>query len=369
MDRGACVTSKLDKNGSNAPLVIMPISKDPPALSVALLAVPEVSAAVLYGLHEVFSSVGTMWQQLTGDDTSSRRMAPWTVGASPGPLPTTMGASIVVDHALSAPRQADVVIVSDLILCPGQGPRGGWPQECDWLRRQHEAGAIVCSVCTGSLLLAEAGLLHQREATSHWSAGPIFKKTYPDVDLKLQRVLVGCGETHDIVTSGGSASWTDFALYLIARFCGVEEARRIAKIYLFGDRGEGQLPFAARVRPLQHDDAIIADCQAFIADHYSAPNPVAAMVQRSGLSPRTFVRRFHTATGHTPIDYAQSLRVEEAKQMLETSHTPIDDIAHSVGYDDANSFRRLFRRMVGTSPHKYRQRYRAIAPSLRDTAR
>ncbi|MEO1105661.1 MAG: DJ-1/PfpI family protein, partial [Pseudomonadota bacterium] len=284
----------------------MPISRDPRALTVALLAVPEASAAVVYGLHEVLSCVGTMWQTLTGESAQSRRLKPFTIGAATGPMRTTMGATVVVDHALTERRRPDVVIVGDLDLTHGT-PRGRWPRECDWLRKQHARGVIVCSVCTGSLLLAEAGLLEGREATSHWSAGGVFRELYSQVDLKLERVLVPSGEAHDVVTSGGSASWTDLSLYLIARFCGAPEARRIAKIFLFGDRSDGQLPFAAMVRPRQHEDAVIADCQAWLAMNYFLPNPVAEMTRRSGLAPRTFVRRFRSATGHTPIDYAQTL--------------------------------------------------------------
>lgn len=111
------------------------------------------------------------------------------------------------------------------------------------------------------------------------------------------------------------------------------------------------------VRPRQHEDATIAKCQSWIAEHYSLPNPVAEMTTRSGLAERTFKRRFRSTTGYTPIDYVQSLRIEEAKHMLETSQQAIDDVAEQVGYEDSGSFRRLFKRQVGISPHKYRQRY------------
>ena len=200
--------------------------------------------------------------------------------------------------------------------------------------RQYDNGAIVCSVCSGSLMLAEAGLLDGREATSHWSARPFFQRCYPRVLLRAERVLVPSGAGHRIVTSGGSMSWTDLALYLIARFCGDVEARHIAKIFLLGDRRDGQLPFAAMVRPPQHEDAIIADAQVWIADNYATANPVATMVARARLTDRTFKRRFRAATGYAPLEYVQSLRIEEAKQILETTTTAIDDVALTVGYDE-----------------------------------
>jgi len=349
----------IDKNGLNVTYVIMPISRDARKLSIGLLAIPEASAAVIYGLHEVFSCVGTVWQALTGDQVRSRQMSPRIVGHSNEPIRTTLGVSLVPDTAFSNNVQLDVIIVPDLFLCPEIDLTGMWSEAITWLQKQHMMGATICSVCTGSLLLAEAGFLDGREATTHWSARGFFDQHYPKVKLHAQKVLVPSGHEHDIVTSGGSASWTDLSLYLISRFCGEDEARRISKVFLFGDRSQGQLPFAAMVRPRQHEDASIAKCQSWIAENYEVSNPVSEMARRSGLNDRTFKRRFHAATGYTPIDYVQSLRVEEAKHMLETTNEPIEEISEQVGYEDSGSFRRLFKRTVGTSPQRYRQRYQA----------
>jgi transcriptional regulator GlxA family with amidase domain len=338
----------------------MPLSHDARKLTVSLVVVPEVSAAVTYGLHEVFTCVGAAWEMLTGERTQSRRMAPRIVGSRVGPVRTTLGATIFSEHSFGESLRSDVVIIGDLSLEPEPDLSGRWDEAIHWMLDQHARGAIICSVCTGSLILAEAGLLERREATSHWSATRYFRECYPGVRLQPQRVIVPSGDGHDVVTSGGSASWTDLSLYLIARFCGDAEARRIAKIFLFGDRSEGQLPFAAMVRPKQHEDASIADSQGWISENYAIANPVAEMTKRSGLADRTFKRRFQSATGYTPIDYVQTLRVEEAKQMLETSNQAIDDIAQAVGYDDPNSFRRLFKRTVGVAPQRYRQRFKSV---------
>src|SRR5690606_24924363 len=135
------------------------------------------------------------------------------------------------------------------------------------------------------------------------------------------------GDGGRIVTSGGAASWEDLALYLIARYCGPREAVRIAKLFLFGDRAEGQLPFAG-ARPAQrHNDRVIADAQIWIAGNYGHANPVSHMVARSGLTERTFKRRFAAATGYTPKDYVQTLRIEEAKHLLETTAMATDAVA------------------------------------------
>lgn len=339
----------------------MPASAPQRPVSISLVAVPEVSAAIVLSLHEVFAYVGVAWEVLTGDRFETRSMVPRIVGRNTEPMRTSIGAILVPDHTFAEMHRSDVVIVADLFMDDGLGPVGRWGEEVAWIRDQYNRGAIVCSVCTGSMMLAEAGLLDNLDATTHWSATQTFADCYPRVVLQPERLLVPGGQGHRIITSGGSASWTELALYLVARFCGEAEARRIAKLFLFGDLSHGQMPFAAMARPKQHDDEIIADSQQWIAENYEVANPVSRMASRSGLAERTFKRRFTRCTGYAPVDYVQSLRIEEAKQMLETTDRPIDDIALDVGYEDPNSFRRLFKRTTSITPSQYRLRFQSIA--------
>jgi transcriptional regulator GlxA family with amidase domain len=333
----------------------------PKRISVCLIAVPEVATGVMNGLYEVLSYVGAGWEALTGWPPGPRRFMPRIVAASREPFHNVIGLPVAPDLAFDEARRADIVIVADLAIHRDEDTHGRWPAEAAWLRAQHAQGALVCSVCTGSLMLAEAGLLDGEEATCHWAASDQMRSHYPAVTLRPERVLVPSGAEHRIVTSGGNASWTDLVLYLVARFCGEEEARRTAKLFLFGDRSGGQLPFAARVRPRQHADASVAAAQDWIAENYAQHNPVSGMTAASGLAPRTFKRRFEGATGYAPLDYVLSLRMEEAKQMLETSDAAIDDVAQEVGYTEPAAFRRVFKRTTGLSPLHYRQRFRSVA--------
>lgn len=329
-------------------------------LAISLLALPETTPAVLYGLYEVFSSVGVTWSQLTGEPATARRMDTRIAALRRPPFTSVTGPPIAPQATLDGVAATDVVIVTDLALGADTDPRGRWPAEADWIRGRFDDGATVCSVCTGSIFLAETGLLDGQEATTHWSATDLFREYYPKVLLRAERILCPSGPEHRVVTGGGASSWEDLALYLIARFCGAAEAVHIAKIFVLGDRGEGQLPFAAPGRPRRHEDAIIARCQHWIAEHYAGSNPVARMVERSGLPERTFKRRFRAATGYTPVDYVQTLRIEEAKQLLETTDEPTDAVAHRVGYEDPAFFRRLFKRRTGVTPARYRQRFQAV---------
>jgi len=336
-------------------------------VSVALLVTVESTPSVLYGMSEVFSAVGRAWEQLTGEPSGARRIEPRFVAATLDPVTTPWGTRVLPDACFEE-CTPDVVLVTDLAVDMTADPRGRWPAAARWIRQQYECGAVIGSVCTGSVLLADTGLLDGRPATTHWSAGPLFHRWYPEVELHEERMLVPAGPEHRVVTSGGYASWADLVLYLIARFCGREEAVRIAKIFILGDRGDGQLPYSSMIRPTGHGDGTIEHCQEWIAHHYAAPNPVRGMQARSGLPERTFKRRFRAATGYTPIEYVQTLRIEEAKHELETGDAPVDEVAAAVGYQDSASFRRLFKRMTGVTPARYRQRFASIGVAARATA-
>jgi transcriptional regulator GlxA family with amidase domain len=335
-------------------------ANDPKPVRLSLLALPETTPGALFGLLEVFAAVGVSWSALTGEDAPARRIEARLVARTREPFPCPLGTPITPHASLAEVTVTDVLVVTDLALGPGDRTRGRWPEEAAWARAQFERGALVCSVCTGSVFLAEARLLQGVEATTHWAMRRMFATQYPDVRLRPERILCAAGPDQRIVTGGGAASWADLALYLVSRFSGRAEAVRIAKIFLLGDHGDGQLPFASMGQPRPHDDAVIAECEAWIAGQYREPNPVTRMVALSGLPERTFKRRFRAATGLAPIDYVQMLRIEQARQLLESSAENTDAVGHRVGYEDPAYFRRLFKRLTGVTPARYRQRYSGI---------
>jgi transcriptional regulator GlxA family with amidase domain len=332
-------------------------SRKPPI--IAIVAVPESSGVVLYGLYEVFSVFGAAWAEIMGEPHNPAEFDVRIVAPSRDPF-TCVGGIPVTPHAsLQELDYADAVIVTDLAINPDVCHDNRWPEVKSWLNQIHRAGGTVCSVCSGSVLLAGSGLLDNKPATTHWAYVTHFQRFYPQVKLEAGRVLLPVGEDRRIVTCGGMAAWEDLALYLIAGFYGEGTAVNAAKLFLFGDRSEGQLLFAAMTKPKRHEDAVISDTQQWIAEHYDMPNPVTKMVQRSGLAERSFKRRFKIATGYKPIDYVQTLRVEEAKHMLEATSDPIDQVARMTGYEDPTSFRRLFKRLTGVTPGRYRQRFQS----------
>lgn len=327
--------------------------------TVRLLALPETTPATLYALYEVFAAVGSAWTELTGEPAAVPAPDVRIVASRPDLRPSPTGIPIAPHGALGA-TAPDLMVVTDLALSAGDDPRGRWREEAAWARGCLERGAVVASVCTGTLFLAEAGLLDGCEATSHWGAAGMIRAQYPAVRLRPERVLCLSGPEQRIVTAGGVAAWEDLALYLAARLWGQSEAVRLSKVFLIGDRSEGQLPFAAASQPRRHEDAAVARAQAWVADNYAAPRPVAGMAAQSGLATRTFTRRFRAATGYAPLEYVQTLRLEEARQILETTDEPVEEVGPLVGYEDPTAFRRLFKRRTGVTPARYRRRYRAV---------
>lgn len=328
--------------------------------TVCILALPESSSAVLYGLFEVFSTFAESWSTLMGNSRPGGGFRARIVGRDREGFRCFGGAPVIPQASLGEIDAADVVIVTDLAVDPRMDHRRRWPDIGPPLRRLHDQGSMICSVCSGSVLLAGAGFLDGRPATTHWGYIDHFREYFPQIDLQPNRILLPAGPDERIVTTGGMAAWEDLALYLIARFHGEAAAVRAAKLYLFGDRSEGQLLYAARLIPKRAEDGAITRSQTWVADHYAAPNCLQRMVAVSGLPERTFKRRFKKATGLTPLEYIQTLRIEEAKHILESTADPIDAIVEAVGYDDPASFRRLFKRLTGVTPGRYRQRYQAI---------
>jgi transcriptional regulator GlxA family with amidase domain len=330
---------------------------------VCLLTVPESSPSVLYGLVDVLGSAGTVYPEMLAGQPGHPMFDLKIVAATSAPF--RCFGNVLVEPALGIDDvpQTEVAVVCDMYQPIDSSPHGRYPRETEWLRRVHQRGALVTSVCTGSLLLAAAGLLDGLEAATHWGYRDVFRDHYPKVKMREDAILCLAGESNRIVTTGGTTSWQELGLYLIARFGGYKQAILTQKVFLIGDRSDGQLPFSLMLPHPKCSDSVIADSQAWIADNYACANPVGQMAHRVGLSARTFARRFRSASGYDPMDYVQTLRIEEAKQLLETQELSIEDVGVAVGYQDPTSFRRLFKRKAGLTPAAYRRKFAKLVPS------
>lgn len=331
--------------------------------TIAILVFPETSASVVYGLYDLFSSAGRDWGAIVDGEPGPQLVHVVLVGRTTGLLVAGNGIPIAVHATLADCPPADIVCVPEVNLPPGAPLDTRFAAEIAWLRARHATGATLATACSGAMLLAEAGLLAGCDATTHWAWCDVLAR-YPGVRVQQQRALIVAGEGGRLVMAGGGSSWMDLALYLIARLAGVEAAMQVARLNLIDWHNVGQQPFARLARTRQVDDAEIARCQNWIADHYMDAAPVAAMARLSGLAERSFMRRFRLATGMSPLAYVHTLRIEEAKHMLEAGDAPVEAVALEVGYEDAGFFSRLFRRQVKLTPLQYRRRFQTMHQAL-----
>jgi transcriptional regulator GlxA family with amidase domain len=330
-------------------------------LDALIVAVPETAGSALYGMLDVLAAAGTIWPTLTGDGRPAPLISPRIVSTTAKPFACGNGIPVRPHVAVGDDPQAKIVIMPELWLRPDEDMAGRYPELMDWVRRRYQTGAMIYSACSGSIMLAATGLLKGRAATSHWAYQDLFRKRYPEIDFKPEPNLAFADPRGRIVTAGGTTSWHDLAIHIIARHCSPGEALRIAKVYLLKWHGEGQLPYASLVRGDPHADSAVRVCQAWLAKNFRGANAVTQVERIAKLPPRTLKRRFKAATGTTLIEHVQNLRVEEAKRRLETSDMAVDAISLEVGYEDAAFFRRLFKRRTGLTPSEYCRMFQPIA--------
>lgn len=331
-------------------------TSQPAPRHVALVALPDAVVSTLAGIYDVMNA-----RPLAGPLGSPPGPAPFRaeiVGESVGPLQLASGVPMPVQRSIDEIEASDIVVVPSVLLRGPEWVKGRYPRLVEWLQRMHAGGATLCSACSGIFLLAETGLYDGRDATVHFGYVRQFAAAHPGVTIHPERVLVVSGRREELVSSGASTTWHDLVLYLIARYAGATDAQEIARMYALQWHQDGLAPYISFEGRTDHGDAEIAAAQAWLKTHFSVASPVEEMVQRSRLAERTFKRRFAAATGLTPIDYVQRLRVEDAKRRLERTDAPVDEIGWRVGYEDGAFFRRLFKRTTGMAPGAYRKRFR-----------
>jgi transcriptional regulator GlxA family with amidase domain len=329
---------------------------------IAILALPEATASVVYGMLDLFCSAGRDWKLVTHGEPGEQVVDARIVARHSEAFEVANGALVRARAALDD-EQYDIVCVPELAIAP-RAELVDLDREIAWLVAQHAGGAIVATACSGAVLLAAAGLLEGLDATTHWAYCDSIERRYPGIRVHRDRALVAAGVGQRLVMAGGGTTWLDLSLYLLSRVVDLETAMQVAKMNLIDWHSVGQQPYARLVGTRQVEDAVIAKCQDWIAERSTVEAPVASMVRLSGLPERTFKRRFRKAAGMTPLEYVHAIRLEQAKQLLETTNETLDKLAERVGYEDATFFSRLFRRSVGLTPAQYRRRFGALRSAL-----
>jgi AraC family transcriptional regulator, transcriptional activator FtrA len=283
-------------------------------------------------------------------------VAPWyrfvVASQDPPPIRTSTGFLIHPESGLEAMDEADTVVI------PGWADdlRPPRPELIEALRAAYARGARLMSVCIGAFVLAEAGLLDGRRATTHWRWADRLKARYPKVDVDASVLYVDDGQ---VLTSAGTAAGIDLGLHVVRLDYGADVANQVARrIVMPPHREGGQAQYIEAPVPDAPSDNRIAEALEWIVEHLDEEMSVSQLAKAAAMSPRTFLRHFKAATGATPLDWILRQRIQLAQRLLETTDLPVEQIAGHAGFGSPVSMRHHFTQRVRTSPQAYRRTFR-----------
>lgn len=263
------------------------------------------------------------------------------------------GFSVMPEARLQDVGHTDVVVVPSYLPSADFLPANASPM-LDWIVARYEQGATIASACTGTFVLAETGLLDGRLATTHWFYTRLFKRRYPKVLLEPDRVLT---RDQGLICTGAVSSFYYLGLHLIENFGSPHLAAQCAKLFLVDPGKASQASYTIFNARKGHGDKTILRAQELIESNFAGAMKMEDLARQVGISPRHFIRRFKKATGETPLRYLQQIRIEKAKDFLETTSETVNEITGGIGYENSGSFRKLFKKATGLSPSKYRSRF------------
>ncbi len=226
-----------------------------------------------------------------------------------------------------------------------------------WIKNQYKAGAAIASICTGAYLLAAAGILNGKSCSTHWAAADDFRMRFPNVKVQADALIT---DENGIYTNGGAYSFLNLIIYLIEKYYDRETAIFCSKVFQIEFDRNMQSEFSIFNGQKQHDDEMVKEAQEAMEKKIEDWIIVDEVSSKFAVSRRTFDRRFVKATGNTPLEYSQRIKIEAAKNALETTRKTVNEVMYDVGYNDPKAFRNVFSRITGISPLVYRARYKKL---------
>jgi transcriptional regulator GlxA family with amidase domain len=311
---------------------------------IGVVIYPDAQLSAVYGLTDLFRIATSFAAGREEKSPPAVRVTHWRPGRE--------GAVCDFDsHPGPAPSPGYLIAPPSLIMPDSMEQMNNLTE---WLAARHSDGAVVCSVCAGAFLLGEAGLLEDRPATTHWAFAEQLGQRFPSIKVDTGRMVIDDG---DIITAGGILAWTDLGLTLVERLLGPAVMLETAQFLIVDPPGREQQPYSHFSPRQDHGDAAILKVQKWLKSTAGKDHTMATLAEKAGLEERTFLRRFQKATGLRPTEYAQQTRIARAREALELSRRPVEQIAWEVGYGDPSAFRKIFQRITGLAPADYRRRF------------
>ena len=224
----------------------------------------------------------------------------------------------------------------------------------DWIGKQYKHGAEVASICTGAFMLASSGLLDGKSCSTHWAAAGNFRTMFPKVNLQTDKLIT---DENGIYTNGGAYSFLNLILYLVEKYYDRQTAIFCSKVFQIEMDRNSQSAFIIFTGQKLHGDELVKKAQAYMESKLHEKISVEHLSSLFAVGRRNFDRRFIKATGNTPVEYSQRLKIEAAKKAFENGRKTINEVMYDVGYSDVKAFREVFRKITGMSPLEYRMKY------------
>ncbi len=320
---------------------------------VTILALDNAMSSSVMGTMDIFSQAGFTWNFIMG--LPPKPYFEVEIVTQEGkPVTSFNNAEIHPHRAAESVNSTDLIIISSV---SDFEPLAANKEAINWLKHHYSQGTTIGSICVGSFLLAETGLLDGKTATTHWGFVQEFQRRYPHIELRPRQLITDEG---NLLCSGSCNSYIDLSVHLIERYCGSKVAVECSKTMIHDYARSSQAPYIVLQYKKDHGDSQILSVQKLIEEKYSDNFDPDIIAREHGMSRRTFERRFKKATEDTPVTYLQRVRVEAAKQLLETGHQTFDEIAYRVGYEDSNFFRKVFIKHTGLRPKEYKMKFQRV---------
>ena len=303
----------------------------------------------IVGAYELFTEANTYWKQTGRNNLFSIELA----GISPTVDFDGNLFSVKPHTHISAIAKTHLIIIPSLNHSVQKAVEGN-DLLIDWIAKQYKVGAEIATICTGAFMLASAGLLDGKTCSTHWAAADHFRQMFPNVKLQPDKLIT---DEKGIYTNGGAYSFLNLLIYLIEKYYDRQTAIYCAKLFQIDIDRQSQSIFTIFTGQKLHGDDMVKKAQAYIESNLQEKLSIDYLSNKFAVGRRNFDRRFIKATGNTPIEYAQRVKIESAKKALETSRKTINEVMYDVGYSDLKAFREVFRKITGMSPVEYKAKY------------
>jgi len=308
------------------------------------------TVACILGAYDVFAEANTYWKE-----TGRKELFKIQLAGISEKTEVHDGLVTIKPHtSVSSILKTNLIIIPASLIRSYKDANKENRLLIDWIAKQYKLGAEIASICTGAYTLASTGLLDGKNCSLHWVAADTFRSLFPNVNVKEEKLIT---DEHGIYTNGGGYSFLNFMIYLVEKYYDRETAIYCSKFFQIEMDRHSQSPFIIFTGQKQHEDEMVKKAQHYIESKLQEKISVEELSAHFAIGRRNFDRRFIKATGNTPLEYSQRVKMESAKRAFESTRKNINEVMYEVGYSDMKAFREVFRKITGMSPLEYRSKY------------